>query len=138
MATKIAELRRLSQMSLDRMVAVKKLAEAFGYTEAEAKCLALGAIDRLRQGGRSQYYQKLRRIRRKTAEVGNHWPAAYDRLVNGRVIREVYEGRYQHSEHRNWDQVGRREVRLLNPKVRIALYWKSLKKYGGDGKMKAL
>lgn len=92
MAKPVAKLSFIRDRAKEILRSAFLLARHNGYSVRDAKCVALGALDRARQhssalgyegtGWSSQYEQKLRAIKRRTAQVGQHRPETYDRLIN--------------------------------------------------------
>ena len=83
MSKKLSERKKTSQLNQDRLDAVYRLARACGCDTEQAKAHAVGAVERICQGGEMDYRNKIRAIRKGTAKPGVQTAQTYDRLMTG-------------------------------------------------------
>lgn len=89
MGQSMIQVKKLHQKTLSTLVAAYVLAMESGYSLSESKALAVGACERLRQGGMYDFAAKIKAIRSHTAKIGTHTAATYDRLTKGRAHHET-------------------------------------------------
>lgn len=120
MSKKIHECKKLSELNLDRLIAVKELAVKLGYCQYDAKAQAMCAVERHRQGGACDYLNIIYALKRGTARCNSKYQRlraeAYDRLVAGYVPKKIRKG--THKNQYGWSPICRTEVRALNPKTK--------------------
>ena len=104
----------LHQLTVDRLHRVYRLAKALGYSEENAKALAVGALERKNQGGWTDYMRKVVCIKLATACLGKHLGLTYDRIMEVREPRPFAKAM---DEDGGWS--GKTELEGTDPQTQV-------------------
>jgi hypothetical protein len=81
MSTNLTKRKSVDSVTKQRLITLYELARSVGYPIAQAKRVAIQAIDRLQQGGSMDYDEQVERIRQHRATGGQAEATTFDRLL---------------------------------------------------------